>query len=156
MVWILIVAVAALAGFATYRLRVSRLRAEDEALHGRDRQRRELEVAAIRKLAEVEAEATLRKAEIDARLAAQQARLDAEERLRRVDAGINDPEHGRTAQRIMGIAVQRYRGHYLTERLLTNLPIAAGALERIGGDGEANLRIIEELSHVKLLPSETG
>ena len=84
------------------------------------------------------------------------ARSAAAERLRRVDASVNDPEHGRTAKRIMGIAVQRYQGHYLTERMLTNVPILPGALEKIAGEGEANLRIIEAVSNVKLLPSETG
>ena len=27
----------------------------------------------------------------------------------------------------MGIAIQRYQGHYLTERLLSNLPLLPGA-----------------------------
>ena len=86
----------------------------------------------------------------------EEARAGAAERLRRVDAGTADPEHVRTAKRLMGIATQRYHGHYLTERMLTNLPIVIGSLPRIAGEGESNLRVIEEISHVKLLPAETG
>src|SRR5579859_5654251 len=56
----------------------------------------------------------------------------------------------------MTIAVQRYQGHYLTERLLTNVPIPPGALPRIAGEGNLVLKVIEEESHVALLPSETG
>ncbi len=84
----------------------------------------------------------------------EQARAAAADRLRRIEAGANDAEHGRTAKRIMTIAVQRFQGHYLTERLLTNLPIAAGSLPLIADDGR--LQIIEQVSHVTLTPSETG
>ena len=84
------------------------------------------------------------------------ARAAAADKLRHIDAGVNDPEHGRSAKRIMDIAAQRYEGHYLTERLLTNVPVLPEALPRILGDANANLLIIEEYSHVKLLPSEAG
>lgn len=84
------------------------------------------------------------------------ARAAAAERLRRIDAGINDPEHGRTARLIMETAISRYQGHYLTERLLTNVPIPEGGLPRVGGEGGENLVLIERISHVKLTPSDTG
>ena len=53
-------------------------------------------------------------------------------------------------KRLMDIAIQRYYGHYLTERLLTNLPIPEGALPRICGEGSVNLGLITEVSHVTL------
>src|SRR5947199_60968 len=72
--------------------------------------------------------------EIRARLTAEWvegAHAAAAERVRRIEAGANDPEHGRTAKRMMEIAIARYQGHYLTERLLTNVPIPPGSLPRI-------------------------
>lgn len=97
--------------------------------------------------------------EVGSRLTAEwieQARSAADERLRRIEAGAGDPEHIRQAKRTMGISIQRYHGHYLTERLLTNLPIAAGLAPRIAGPGEEHLRVIEEVSHVKLAFSEAS
>lgn len=84
------------------------------------------------------------------------ARAAAAERLRRVDASINDPEHVRTGKRVMDVAIQRYYGHYLTERLLTNVPIVPATLQRILGKDNEHLRAIEAISHVTLTPSETG
>src|SRR5437763_1423607 len=57
----------------------------------------------------------------------------------------------RGAKRIMGIAVGRFSGHYLTERLLSLLPLPQGApLEALIGREEANLRAIEAVAGVKL------
>ena len=109
--------------------------------------------------AELERVAGESAADVIARLKAEwieEARAAAAERLRRVDASVNDPEHARTGKRIMGIAIGRYQGHYLTERLLTNLQIAPGSLARIGGEGGENLKVIEEVSHVAPLPAEDG
>lgn len=84
------------------------------------------------------------------------ARSGAAEQLRRIEASAGDPEYIRQGKRMMGISIQRYHGHYLTERLLTNVPIAAGFMARIAGPGEENLRAIEEVSHVKLVISDEG
>ncbi|MSP63652.1 MAG: DUF3552 domain-containing protein [Myxococcales bacterium] len=150
--------------------RAGKLAARVEAVASREQILKERD-AAVRAL-RAEAEQTTRSergeleriagetgAELQGRLTnewLEQARAGAAERLRRVEASVNDPEHGHTAKRIMTIAVQRYQGHYLTERLLTNVPVPVGALARITGEGEQNLRVIEEVSHVNLLLSETG
>ena len=77
------------------------------------------------------------------------ARADAEERLRQIEAGANDAERGREAKRVMGIAIQRYAGHYLTERLLNNLPLLPGIADRLLGPERVNLATLEELANVK-------
>jgi ribonuclease Y len=79
-----------------------------------------------------------------------EARAEAAERVRKIEAGMNDAHHGREAKRLMGIAMQRYEGHYLTERLLSNLPLLPGSAPRIFGDALENLPLIEEVSNVKL------
>jgi ribonuclease Y len=59
------------------------------------------------------------------------------------------------AKRIMGIAVGRFYGHYLTERLHAVLPLPPGeAGAAIIGREEANLRAIESVAGVTLLLSE--
>ncbi len=60
------------------------------------------------------------------------------------------------AKRIMGIAVGRFYGHYLTERLHAVVPLPAGAAgAAIVGRDDANLRAIEEVAHVTLVLNET-
>jgi len=86
----------------------------------------------------------------------EQARAAAAERLRRVEGSVTDAEHARSAKRLMDVAIQRYYGHYLTERLLTNLPITPEALPRILGQGNENVPVIEEVSHVTLTVSDSG
>jgi ribonuclease Y len=62
---------------------------------------------------------------------------------------------GRRAKRIMGIAVGRFSGHYLTERLMSLLPLPQGAAaEAIIGPAEANLHAIEGVAGVKLSLSD--
>jgi ribonuclease Y len=58
---------------------------------------------------------------------------------------------GKGAKRIMGIAMGRFSGHYLTERLHAVLPLPAGeeGATLIGRD-EANLRAIEAVAGVTL------
>jgi ribonuclease Y len=144
-------------------VRAEALATRETALAAREAALRELRAdteAALRDRAQrLEVLAGETPAEIKARLVGEwieEAKAAAGERLRRIDAGMNDPEHGRTAKHIMEVAIQRYQGHYLTERLLTNVPIAPGALPRILGERDANLRAIEEVSHVKLSPAESG
>jgi ribonuclease Y len=143
--------------------RAAALQAREQAMRDREQTARSVREQAKQKLGElprlIEQLAGETREEIRSRLISdwlEEARGQAAERLRRLEAGMNDPQVGREAQRLMTIAVQRYHGHYLTERLLTNLPIAPGALGRVAGPHEENLRVIEELSHIKLSPSDTG
>jgi ribonuclease Y len=57
----------------------------------------------------------------------------------------------------MGIAVGRFSGHYLTERLLSIVPPPAGvAMEQWVGKDQANLRAIEQFANVTLGVTEEG
>jgi ribonuclease Y len=85
-----------------------------------------------------------------------EAKASAAERIRKLEANMNSSEHGREAKRVMGIAIQRYQGHYLTERLLSNLPLLPGSSPRIFGATNENLPIIEEVSNVKLTIADDG
>ncbi len=59
------------------------------------------------------------------------------------------------AKRVMGIAVGRFYGHYLTERLHSVLPLPPGeAGAALVGRDEANLRAIETVAGVTLVASE--
>jgi ribonuclease Y len=75
-----------------------------------------------------------------------EAKARAADELRRIEQSLADAEHGREAKRVMGIAIQRYHGHYLTERLLSNLPLPPGLGQRLLGD----LPAIEEVANIKL------
>jgi ribonuclease Y len=86
----------------------------------------------------------------------EEARAEAENELRLVDQNPSDPEWGRQAKRVMGIAMARYEGHYLTERLLSNVVLPLGIPERLTENGNALLQAIEAGSGVKLEMAETG
>jgi ribonuclease Y len=86
----------------------------------------------------------------------EEARAHAAARMRAIDAATNDPEHVRQGKRVMGIAIQRFHGHYLTERLLSNLVLVPETAERVVGPEQRNLRAIEELTGVKLTLAELG
>jgi ribonuclease Y len=84
----------------------------------------------------------------------EQARLAAAQVVRLADQ-VPPDEAGRRAKRVMGIAVGRFSGHYLTERLLSTLPLPAGpVVDALAGPEEANLRAIETVAGVKLSLSE--
>jgi ribonuclease Y len=93
--------------------------------------------------------ATLIEAEVDG------ARLAAAQTLRSADQIPDD--NARSAKRIMGIAVGRFSGHYLTERLFATvpLPVVGPAAETLIGPDEANLRAIEAIAGVKLTLAES-
>ena len=84
------------------------------------------------------------------------ARADAVQHLRAVDENATDPEHGRTAKRIMGIAVGRYAAHFLTERNLSNLPIPPGFADYLKKDSDLMLNALAEGTGIKFELSETG
>src|SRR5262249_11901604 len=62
----------------------------------------------------------------------------------------------REAKRVMGVAIQRYQGHYLTERLLSTVPVPAESLQRVVGEANAHLAMIEEIANVKLQLAADG
>lgn len=80
----------------------------------------------------------------------EQARAEASDELRQLEQNQTDPEYGARAKRLLDIASQRYYGHYLTERLLSTLPIVPEAAERLLGEGGDGLLAIGEVANVKL------
>ena len=97
--------------------------------------------------------ASVRVALVDAEV--EEARMAAAQLVRVADQLPVD-DAGRRAKRVMGIAVGRFSGHYLTERLLSTLPLPQGAAtDALIGRDEVNLRAIEEVAGVKLSLSDT-
>ncbi|HEX4405778.1 MAG TPA: Rnase Y domain-containing protein, partial [Polyangia bacterium] len=98
----------------------------------------------------------VRAALIEAEL--EDARMHAAQSVRAADHAPVD-EAGRDAKRIMGIAVGRFSGHYLTERLHSLIPFAPGAtpeaINSILGPGDANLAAIGGVAGVTLTLVET-
>ncbi len=84
----------------------------------------------------------------------EQARAEASAELRQIDQNHQDPAYGHRAKRILDVASQRYYGHYLTERLLSNLPITPELADRIGNEDGSGFLIIGEVANVKLTLSE--
>jgi len=84
------------------------------------------------------------------------ARMASAQVVRAADQ-IAPDDAGRRAKRVMGIAVGRFSGHYLTERLLSLIPLpqgSSGGAEQVIGRDEANLRAIEGVAGVKLSLSD--
>jgi ribonuclease Y len=86
----------------------------------------------------------------------EEARAEAADRLRQVDQSSQDPDYARQAKRLMGIAIQRYQGHYLTERLLSTIALPAGLGTRFFAEGQPIIAEIEAQSGTKLSLSDTG
>ena len=85
------------------------------------------------------------------------ARVTGQQMLRAIEQAANDAEQVRRAKRVMGIAVGRFSGHYLTERLMSIVNPPPGiAFEHWVGREQANLRAIEPFANVKLGPTEEG
>jgi ribonucrease Y len=86
------------------------------------------------------------------------ARMHAAQTVRAADHAPLD-ESARAAKRVMGIAVGRFSGHYLTERLHSLIPFAPGtpaeSIEAILGPAEANLHAIGAAAGVTLSLVET-
>lgn len=79
------------------------------------------------------------------------ARVAGGQLLRSTDQSGSDPEQIRRAKRVMGIAVGRFSGHYLTERLSSVVPLPAGvSLAQLVGPEERNLRAIESATRITL------
>jgi ribonucrease Y len=84
----------------------------------------------------------------------EETRADAAARLRAVDQSAQDPEHARRAKRLIGIAIGRYQGHYLSERLLSTIALPPGAGPRLLEEGAAIVKEIEEQSGTRLVLAE--
>ena len=115
-----------------------------------DEERKKLEVEMVRRLEEQAGES---RGELRDRIVGEwvtEAKARAADELRRIDQSLADAEHGREAKRVMGIAIQRYQGHYLTERLLSNLPLPPGMGAKLVGD----LPAIEEIANIKMTLSD--
>jgi ribonuclease Y len=86
------------------------------------------------------------------------ARMHAAQAVRAADHAPVD-EAARDAKRVMGIAVGRFSGHYLTERLHALIPLPPGlapeAASSILGPGDANLQVIGGVAGVTLSLVET-
>jgi len=85
-----------------------------------------------------------------------EVRAEAAQLVRQIEANPSDPEWARQAKRIMGIAVHRYQGHYLTERLLSNIALPPGMADELAKSEGALMKAIEAGSGVKLELAETG
>jgi ribonuclease Y len=120
--------------------------ADEVSLVGRQR------LAQLERIAQ-ESAASLRQSIVETE--AEAARVAAAYLLRGIDQSSADPDHGRMAKRIMGIAVGRFSGHYLTERLLSIVPLAPGTnLDVMAGKDEANLRAIEAVANIRIEVTE--
>jgi ribonucrease Y len=84
----------------------------------------------------------------------EEAHAETAARLRAIDQNAGDPEHARQAKRIMGIAIQRYQGHYLTERLLSTIMLPLDIVPRLMEQGAPIIKEIEEQSGTKITVTE--
>jgi len=66
----------------------------------------------------------------------EQVRAEGSEALRQLEQNQNTPEFAREGRRMLDVASQRYHGHYLTERLLSNLPIEPALVSANSGASE--------------------
>ena len=122
------------------------LKAFEATRRQHDDERKRVEDDIIRRLEQTAGET---RADLRDRLVGEwvtEAKARAADELRRIEQGLADAEHGREAKRIMGIAIQRYQGHYLTERLLSNLPLPPGLGARLVPD----LASIQEVANITL------
>lgn len=84
------------------------------------------------------------------------ARAAAANRLRVIDASGSDPETDREARRILEISSERYRNHFLTERLISNITLLPGVADQLVAHDNLILDGIAEVANVQLLLSEDG
>jgi ribonucrease Y len=96
---------------------------------------------------------------IAARLASgwlDQARAESAQLVRAVEQNAADPEYGRRAKRLMDIAFARYKGHFLTERAISNVPVADGVADVLAAHGGRVLGAVQEGANVQLHVNDTG
>src|SRR5690606_12932633 len=98
-------------------------------------------------------------AEVAARLGGtwlDQARADAAQTVRAIEQNAGDPEWGRRARRLIDIALSRHKGHFLTERAISNVPIAPGVADRLVACEGRLLRALEAGANVQLHLHDSG
>jgi len=128
----------------------------------RDRQaglRKDVEARVEEARARIEERAGVAGAEVADRLGRrwiEEAQADAAHRLRAIDQTTSDPVWGREATRILEIASARYRNHFLTERLVSNVKVAEGVAEALVADDQRILLALQEVANVTLNVSEAG
>jgi ribonuclease Y len=142
-----------------------RLRAREAPLDAGEDERDAQRDAAAQALAEVRARLeriagarveelrrALREAEIEA------ARATGSQLVRQVAESAADPDHTRSAKRIMAVAVGRFEGHYLTERHHALIPLGelkggpppAPVLEAVAAVAGVRLTLTEEGDAIRL------
>jgi len=84
------------------------------------------------------------------------ARAEAAQAVRAVEQNAADPDVGRRAKRLMEISVSRYKGHFLTERGVSNVPLVDGVADVLVADSQRILTAVSEGANVQLHLSETG
>lgn len=80
----------------------------------------------------------------------EQVRAEGQDQLRQLEQTQTSPEFSRQAKRMLEISSQRYQGHYLTERLLSNIHILPEVAGNIGGSDGSGFELIGEVANVKL------
>jgi ribonuclease Y len=84
-----------------------------------------------------------------------EARLEGAKRIKMIEDEAND-EAEKRAKRIIGIAIQRYAGEYVTERCVTTLVLPSDEMKgRIIGREGRNIRAIEAATGVDLIVDDT-
>jgi ribonuclease Y len=84
------------------------------------------------------------------------ARAEAAQAVRAIEQTAADPEIGRRAKRLMEIAMSRYKGHFLTERGVSNVQLADGVADALVANGQRILTALAEGTHVQLHLNEGG
>ncbi|HKE16214.1 MAG TPA: Rnase Y domain-containing protein [Kofleriaceae bacterium] len=108
---------------------------------------------------ELERQAGTTSAEMAARLAQtwlEEARAEAAQAVRSIEQQATDPDVGRRAKRLMEIAISRYKGHFLTERGVSNVPLADGVADLLVADGQRLLNAVSTGANVQLHLSDGG
>lgn len=86
----------------------------------------------------------------------EEARAEAAHSIRVLEQSASDASWSRQAQRTMGIACQRYDHHFLTERLLSNVPVPPELAARLGAPDGALVNSLADALKVKLDLHESG
>ncbi len=86
----------------------------------------------------------------------EEARAESAQLVRAVEQTAADPETGRRAKRLMEIAMSRYKGHFLTERGVSNVPLAEGVCDLLVADSQRIMSALAEGSNVQLHLNDTG